>query len=230
MIVPIPIYSAMLGLLLATGLTFSTVRATAIRLCSATSVLGDLYMTIHGSDAMRRVVCALIGSCLSAAVLAQAPQFSNAVRGFIKVDAPVVALTNVRVIDGTGAPPRENQTIVISDGNIAAIGDGAQREATGRAPPCIDLDRQERHPRPRDGARAPLLPDRPRRLRTARRELLRLYLAGGVTTMRTGGNVNGFMDLKLKRLIDAGQKAGPGHRRDRAVPERPEHVLCRCAT
>ncbi len=37
----------------------------------------------------------------------------------------------------------------------------------------------------------------------------RLYLAGGVTTMRTGGNVNGFMDLKLKRLIDAGQKAGP---------------------
>ena len=38
---------------------------------------------------------------------------------------------------------------------------------------------------------------------------IRLYLAGGVTTMRTGGNVNGFMDLKLKQLIDAGQKAGP---------------------
>ena len=26
----------------------------------------------------------------------------------------------------------------------------------------------------------------------------RLYLAGGVTTMRTGGNVNGFMDLNMK--------------------------------
>ena len=38
---------------------------------------------------------------------------------------------------------------------------------------------------------------------------IRLYLAGGVTTMRTGGNVNGFMDFKLKRLIDAGQAAGP---------------------
>jgi enamidase len=38
---------------------------------------------------------------------------------------------------------------------------------------------------------------------------IRLYLAGGVTTMRTGGNVNGFMDLKLKRLIESGQKAGP---------------------
>ena len=37
----------------------------------------------------------------------------------------------------------------------------------------------------------------------------RLYLAGGVTTMRTGGNVNGFMDLNLKRLIDRGAKPGP---------------------
>jgi imidazolonepropionase-like amidohydrolase len=38
---------------------------------------------------------------------------------------------------------------------------------------------------------------------------VRLYLAGGVTTMRTGGNVNGFMDLKLKQLIDLGQQPGP---------------------
>jgi imidazolonepropionase-like amidohydrolase len=38
---------------------------------------------------------------------------------------------------------------------------------------------------------------------------VRLYLAGGVTTMRTGGNVNGVMDLKLKQLIEQGQHAGP---------------------
>ena len=38
---------------------------------------------------------------------------------------------------------------------------------------------------------------------------IRLYLAGGVTTMRTGGNVNGFMDLKLKEMIEKGQAAGP---------------------
>jgi enamidase len=37
----------------------------------------------------------------------------------------------------------------------------------------------------------------------------RLYLAGGVTTMRTGGNMNGFMDLNLKRAIENGQKPGP---------------------
>jgi enamidase len=38
---------------------------------------------------------------------------------------------------------------------------------------------------------------------------IRLYLAGGVTTMRTGGNVNGFMDLNLKALVERGEKAGP---------------------
>jgi enamidase len=36
-----------------------------------------------------------------------------------------------------------------------------------------------------------------------------LYLAGGVTTLRTGGNLNGYMDINLKRAIDSGQKAGP---------------------
>jgi enamidase len=38
---------------------------------------------------------------------------------------------------------------------------------------------------------------------------IRLYLAGGVTTMRTGGNVNGFMDLNLLKLVDDGRKVGP---------------------
>src|ERR1700686_3895153 len=37
---------------------------------------------------------------------------------FIRVEAPIVALTHVRVIDGTGAAPLEDQTIVISDSKI----------------------------------------------------------------------------------------------------------------
>ena len=37
----------------------------------------------------------------------------------------------------------------------------------------------------------------------------RLYLAGGVTTMRTAGNTNGVMDIELKRQIEAGTQAGP---------------------
>src|SRR5262249_7989626 len=37
----------------------------------------------------------------------------------------------------------------------------------------------------------------------------RLYLAGGVTTMRTGGNVNGIMDFNLMRRVAAGELPGP---------------------
>ena len=61
-------------------------------------------------------------------------QFSTTVRGFIKVDAPVVALTHVRVIDGTGAPAKENQTLVLRGGNIAEMGDAARVKAARRAP------------------------------------------------------------------------------------------------
>jgi hypothetical protein len=38
---------------------------------------------------------------------------------------------------------------------------------------------------------------------------VRLYLAGGVTTMRTGGNVNGFMDITLAQRAASGQLAAP---------------------
>jgi imidazolonepropionase-like amidohydrolase len=37
----------------------------------------------------------------------------------------------------------------------------------------------------------------------------RLYLAGGVTTIRTAGSVETYTDLNLKRNIDAGRLAGP---------------------
>ncbi len=44
-----------------------------------------------------------------ALALAQRPDFSPEVRSFIRVDAPVVALTNVTVIDGMGTPSRAGQ-------------------------------------------------------------------------------------------------------------------------
>ena len=55
-------------------------------------------------------------------VFAQRLQVAAGVRQFVKVDAPVIALTHVRVIDGTGAPARADQTLVIRDGLIAAVG------------------------------------------------------------------------------------------------------------
>src|SRR6266513_1504522 len=68
-------------------------------------------------------------------VAAQRPTLTPAVKQYVAVDTPVVALTHVRVIDGTGAPPKEDQTLIIRDGNIVALGaaratsvpDGARR-------------------------------------------------------------------------------------------------------
>ena len=45
------------------------------------------------------------------------------VHQFLKVDAPVVALTHVRVIDGTGASARDDQTIILSKGKIDSVAD-----------------------------------------------------------------------------------------------------------
>src|SRR6266566_2106855 len=53
------------------------------------------------------------------------PKLSPEVRAFVKEDAPVVALTHVRVIDGTGAVPRTDQTLVIANGKITGMGDAA---------------------------------------------------------------------------------------------------------
>jgi imidazolonepropionase-like amidohydrolase len=52
---------------------------------------------------------------------------------FIALDDPVIALTHVRVIDGTGTPARADQTIVIDRGNIAAVGDAASTQIPAAA-------------------------------------------------------------------------------------------------
>jgi hypothetical protein len=72
---------------------------------------------------------------LSTSVGAQ--MLSPEVKQFVKMDAPVLALTHVRVIDGTGAPARDDQTIVTSNGKIASITDS--RSATLKDAQVLDL-------------------------------------------------------------------------------------------
>ena len=165
---------------------------------------------------MNRALTALVAAAAAAAVVsAQAPQpFNNLVRSFVKVDAPIVALTHVRVIDGTGASAREDQTLVIRDGTIADVGDAGRVKApdgatvldlTGKSVmPGIVMVHEHTYyptgPGPNNG---------PTVYANLGESFVRLYLAGGVTTMRTAGNTNGVMDFELKHMIDAGQLPGP---------------------
>jgi imidazolonepropionase-like amidohydrolase len=132
----------------------------------------------------------------------------NGRASFVKIDAPVVVLAHVRVIDGTGAPARDNQVLVIRDGNIAAVGDASSItlpagattiDLTGRAVmPGLVMMHEHLYYTTGPGVYGQLGVS-----------FSRLYLAGGVTTMRTAGNTNGIMDINLARRIAAGELAGP---------------------
>jgi imidazolonepropionase-like amidohydrolase len=152
------------------------------------------------------MLCALIAAGVSLA--AQRPNMSGAVKRYVNVDAPIVALTNARVIDGTGAPARDGQTIIIQDDKIAAVGDGKSTSIPAGAT-TVDLTGKTVLPGLVMLHEHLFYPTGPEVYGQLGESFTRLYLAGGVTTMRTGGNLNGFMDLNLRRLIESGAKPGP---------------------
>jgi imidazolonepropionase-like amidohydrolase len=135
---------------------------------------------------------------------------SASVREFVSVDAPVVALTHVRVIDGTGAAASEDQTIVIRDQRIAAMGASSSVTVPSEAkvvdlrgftviPGLVGMHEHLFYPA---GSNPPLYP-------TMGITFPRLYLALGVTTARTGGSMEPYLDQNIKRAIDKGEMLGP---------------------
>ncbi|MDQ3420875.1 MAG: amidohydrolase family protein [Acidobacteriota bacterium] len=157
---------------------------------------------------IRVLAAGILTLALAGPMTAQAPQFSNAVRPFVKHGEPVIILNNARVIDGTGSPARENQSIVIRDGNIAAVGDAATVKPPDGAI-AIDLAGKTVIPGLVMFHEHLYYPSGGSVYAQLGQSFSRLYLAGGVTTMRTGGNVNGVMDIKLKQEIEAGRQPGP---------------------
>lgn len=129
---------------------------------------------------------------------------------FIRVEAPLIALTNVRVIDGTGAAPIENQTILIENGKISVMGPTAATTYPSTAK-TIDLTGYTVMPGLVGMHNHLFFPmgGNPPIYSTMAISFPRLYLALGVTTIRTTGSVSPNTDLEIKRLIDAGQMIGP---------------------
>lgn len=152
------------------------------------------------------VMLLLFSVCFSC--LGQTPPSER--QQFIRVEAPLIALTHVRVIDGTGAVALEDQTIVISEGKIQSIASSASAKVQPSAQ-IVDLKGYTVLPGlvgmhdhmffPMGGS--------PPMYSNMGTSFPRLYLALGVTTIRTTGSVAPFTDLEIKRLIDSGRMIGP---------------------
>jgi imidazolonepropionase-like amidohydrolase len=168
---------------------------------------------------MRRLRLALLSFSCIASALAQSPELAPAVKTFVRVQAPKVVLTHVRVIDGTGAAAVDDQNITIENGKITSIAKGADVTSSGDTT-AIDLHGFSVMPGivgmhdhlfyiARPNLATPRHYDSPVMVPEMAFSSPRLYLAGGVTTMRTTGSVETYTDLNLKHDIDSGKLPGP---------------------
>ncbi len=159
----------------------------------AGSILLVTSLTFSGSDELQ----------------AQRPdQLSEAVTRFVSIDASVVGITNVRLIDGTGAPAREGMTVVFRDGRITHVGPTAEVAVPANAS-LIDGAGHTLAPGWVMVHEHLFYPSGQARYNTNEISFPPLYLAGGATTIRTGGSLDPYTDLSTRDLIDAGRVPGP---------------------
>jgi len=132
-------------------------------------------------------------------------QRSVSVQKYVSHDASMVVIENATVIDGTGSAARTGQTILMQDGRISAVGadvnipEGAERiDGSGKTviPGLIGMHNHTFYTTSQ------------RRIQLDYTAPM-LYLASGVTTIRTTGSYAPYSELELKQAINRGQRVGP---------------------
>lgn len=142
-----------------------------------------------------------------------------AVKVVLRHEASRFVIAHIRILDGTGNPAVEDRNVTLEAGRIAGIGPGADVapaagtvvvDGRGRTllPGLVGMhDHMYYIARPNldVGGHS----DPPLVVPQMTYSSPRLYLAAGVTTVRTTGSVEGYADLNLRALIDSGQVPGP---------------------
>jgi imidazolonepropionase-like amidohydrolase len=159
-----------------------------------------------------RMIAALALLCSAAASRAETPA---GLKPYVAEDSPAIVLMHVRVIDGTGAAPVEDQRIDIEAGKITRVQSAKLRNAFPPNAKVLDLGGKTVIPG-LVGMHEHLFYTGPERGKDGLPyyvEMIdsgpRLYLASGVTTARTAGSMEPYTDLALKKIIDKGDKPGP---------------------
>jgi imidazolonepropionase-like amidohydrolase len=156
---------------------------------------------------MRKFLVAIV---LFAASGANAQQVAPASK-FIRENAPVIAVTNVELIDGSGAPAQAEQTVVMDHGKIVVVGPTAGTAVPAGAkvidgkgktliPGIVGMHEHLFYPATNDGK--PIFIEQPF-------SFPQLYLASGVTSARTTGSLEPYTDLQVKARVDSGRLPGP---------------------
>ncbi len=161
---------------------------------------------------------ALASVAMSAPVLAPPAELGPDVQPFVHLPAGRTAIQHLRIIDGTGAPAIEDATLVIDGRKIEAVLPAGSPvpagyrtlDGTGETalPGLVGMHNHLYYlQRPNLDASGKF--EQPIIIPQMTFSAPRLYLANGVTTMRTTGSVEPYTDLSLKREIDAGHLVGP---------------------
>ncbi|MGD0479154.1 MAG: amidohydrolase family protein [Terracidiphilus sp.] len=162
-----------------------------------------------------------LGCLLSAVAAAAQIPATSPVAAFVSVNEPVFVLDHVRVVDGTGAPAREDQTIVVANGKVQFVGPsasavipiGAKRMELAGYTVIPGIVGMHDHLYYTDSYAVQIAGGSVGEPGLFVAEIPytgpRLYLAAGVTTMRTTGSLEPYTDLKVKSRIDANLMPGP---------------------
>lgn len=163
-------------------------------------------------------VFVLLLACTLPAFAQRPAKLGPEVQKYVNYDADRVILTHVRVIDGTGAAPQEDRNIIIENSRIASINPGADvTDAKATVlnlrgytvfPGIIGMHNHMYHIA-RPNLHADGSSDQPLMVPQMLYSSPLLYLANGVTTMRTAGSVEPYADLNEKQFIEEGKLAGP---------------------